>query len=48
MPKTLCKSKKSRKSGKATLDLVPHATHMCRKCGRVAKSKKKLCKPSKI
>ena len=49
MPKSLCKLKKSRKvNTKDTFVLYPNATHVCSKCGRVADSKKKLCKPVKL
>tara|TARA_B100000676_G_C18092015_1_gene860939 strand:+ start:8097 stop:8267 length:171 start_codon:yes stop_codon:yes gene_type:complete len=52
MSNTLCKSKKKKnrkkrnaQSGKVTLK---DATHVCRKCGRISDSKKKLCKAIKI
>ena len=49
MSKALCKSKKTRKDAKRySLAQVPDATHVCRKCGRFANSKKKLCKAKKL
>ena len=48
MSKTLCKVKKSKKSNKQSFFEFPDATHVCRKCSRIANSKKKLCKPQKL
>jgi hypothetical protein len=42
----LCKTK-GKSGGKMTTS-SPGATHVCRKCNRVAGSKKKLCKAVKI
>ncbi len=44
MSKTLCKSRKSKDGKKPTGDF----THVCRKCGRMASKKKKLCDPLKL
>lgn len=50
MSKTLCKlkSKKKKASRKRLFILGEDSTHICRKCGRYADSKKKLCKPEKL
>jgi len=49
MSKTLCKSKKLRKATKKDCAEIPgHATHICRRCDRLADCKKKLCKPKKL
>ncbi len=49
MSKKLCKSKKSRTTNEKNLALgILMETHTCRKCGRVADSKKLLCKPRKL
>lgn len=49
MPKTLCELDKLLKEDlKAYMKLVRDPTHICRKCGRAANSKKLLCKPEKL
>ena len=46
MTKPLCELKKSLKRDfDGYLQLVNNPTHVCRKCGRSANSKKLLCKP---
>lgn len=48
MAKTLCKSKQARKSCQDALTKQPMTrVRACRKCGRLSKSKRRLCKPSK-
>lgn len=49
MAKELCKLKKSLKGEPETyMLLVNQPTHLCRKCGRVANSKKQLCDPLRL
>ena len=49
MGKSLCELKKSLKQDFGTfVSLVNDPTHVCRKCGRVANSKKLVCKPVKL
>lgn len=49
MSKSLCELKKTLKQDFGTyISLVDNPTHVCRKCGRVANSKKLLCKPVKL
>jgi hypothetical protein len=49
MGKELCKLKKSIKKDASEYFLLVHQpTHICRKCGRAANSKKSLCKPLPI
>ena len=49
MSKTLCKLKKSKRpSRELTLIQCAEPTHICSKCGRVADSKKKLCKAKRL
>lgn len=49
MSKTLCKSKRTKKIDKRTWNrTVEGATHICRKCGRLADAKKRLCKALKL
>ncbi len=49
MGKELCKLKKSlKKDTKEYFLLVHQPTHICRKCGRAANSKKSLCSPLPI
>lgn len=49
MGKELCKLKKSiKKETKEYILLVHQPTHICRKCGRAANSKKSLCDPLPI
>ena len=49
MSKTLCELKKTLKRDfESFLSLVDKPTHACRKCGRLANSKKLLCKPVKL
>ena len=48
MSKSLCKTKKSPKSGKSDSSPTgPDSAYICRKCDRLANKKKKLCKPVK-
>ena len=46
--KTLCKLKKAERAKKALELDDPEAMFVCKKCGRAAKSKKRLCKPRKL
>lgn len=49
MAKELCKLKKSLKIDITGYMLrVNQSTHVCKKCGRAANSKKQLCSPVKI
>ena len=49
MSKSLCDLKKQLKADLSQyVKLVDQPTHVCTKCGRVANSKKLLCKPLKI
>ncbi|MED5575973.1 MAG: hypothetical protein VX757_00605, partial [Planctomycetota bacterium] len=49
MTKQLCDLKKSLKSDLSQyLELVCEPKHICEKCGRVAKDKKRLCQPVRI
>ncbi|GEM_PF-3126056 len=49
MSKVYCKSKKFKKrSKKASFMASLNATHECRKCGRLAECKKRLCKAMKL
>ena len=49
MGKSLCDLKKNLKKDFASyVALVNAPTHICKKCGRVANSKKLLCKPTKL
>ncbi len=49
MAKPLCELKKSlKKDTKAYSLLIRSPTHVCRKCGRSANSKRLLCKPTKL
>ena len=49
MSKPLCELKKTLKKDFATyVSLVDNPTHVCRKCGRSANSKKLLCKPMRL
>ena len=49
MAKKLCDLKKLLKSDmKAFANHVVDATHLCKKCGRVANCKKVLCEPSRL
>jgi len=49
MGKELCKLKKSLKKDTREYFLLVHQpTHICRKCGRAANSKKSLCSPLPI
>ena len=49
MAKSLCELKKTLKTDFGTfVSLVTNPTHVCKKCGRVANSKKLLCKPTKL
>ncbi len=49
MTKTLCELKKALKGDlREFVRLVECPTHVCRKCGRVANDKERLCKPVKI
>ena len=49
MAKSLCELKKTLKSDfNSFIALVNDPTHVCKKCGRVANSKKLLCKPVKL
>ncbi len=49
MAKELCKLKKSiKKETQEYFLLVHQPTHICRKCGRAANSKKSLCSPLPI
>jgi hypothetical protein len=49
MSKPLCELKKSLKGElKIYIELVKDATHVCKKCGRVANDKDLLCKPVKM
>lgn len=49
MAKSYCKSKKFKKvSKKSSFMASLNATHECRKCGRVAECKKRLCKAMKL
>lgn len=49
MAKSLCELKKTLKTDFGTfVSLVNNPTHVCKKCGRVANSKKLLCKPTKL
>ncbi len=49
MAKELCKLKKSLKIDITSyMALVDSPTHVCKKCGRAANSKKQLCSPTRI
>ena len=49
MAKPLCELKKTLKQDFGTfVSLIENPTHVCRKCGRSANSKKVLCKPVKL
>ncbi len=49
MTKTLCELDKLLKNNiKEYMELVRNPSHLCRKCGRAANSKKYLCKPVKM
>lgn len=49
MAKTLCEMKKLLKNDFDLFAQYVHdPTHVCRKCGRVANEKRKLCKPQKL
>jgi len=49
MAKTLCDLKKLLKTDfEAYQQHVRHATHVCRKCGRVANDKQRLCKAQRL
>lgn len=49
MSKELCKLKKGLKQDTETyMLLVQQPTHLCRKCGRAANSKKLLCDPLRL
>lgn len=50
MAKELCKLKKSilKEDIESWMELVNDPTHVCKKCGRAANSKKLLCSPVKI
>lgn len=49
MAKELCKRKKSLKSDVRSYTLlVNQPTHVCKKCGRAANSKKLVCSPARI
>ena len=49
VPKTLCDLKKLLKSDFETYaKYVCDPSHVCRKCGRVANEKQRLCKPQRL
>lgn len=49
MARSLCELKKSLKAdAKAYVLLIRGPTHACRKCGRSANDKRRLCKPMKL
>ena len=49
MTKTLCELKKELKNDPKSFAIyVKDATHVCKKCGRAANDKKRLCKPVKL
>jgi hypothetical protein len=49
MPKTLCDLKKLLKSDfKGYVQYLREPTHVCRKCGRAANDRQRLCKPERL
>jgi hypothetical protein len=48
MPKTLCKIAKLKRAKEKSAIAEFGATHICAKCARIASSKKKVCKPTKL
>ena len=49
MAKTLCEIRKIKKQSTKSWNAgVLDATHVCRKCKRLAAAKKRLCKPEKL
>ncbi len=44
----MCKKELKKKDLDEFLEIIKDATFFCKKCGRVANDKSKLCKPEKI